>query len=148
MFAMSSQKTDWPSRANRRVTRHFILHAGLEHVEIRAVGIHHGKIPNFVGTRSEKDLFPISRPTRVIGIIARDIFENVNFSRGNVDDGDMTGVRRVARFLCCVKRDASSIRRDRGEDAVRDLFLTRAVEVCYPDSLVSFKRDLPTAAKN
>ena len=124
------------------------MHAGLEHVEIRAVGIHHGKIPDFVRTRREKDLFPVSRPARVIGIIARDIFENVNFSRGNVDDGDMTRVRRVARFLGCVKRDVSSIRRDRREDAVRDLFLTRAVEIGYPDSLVSFKRDLPIAAKN
>src|SRR4029077_446768 len=110
------------TRPNRRVSRDFTLHAGLEHVEIRAVGIYHGKIPDFVRTRSEKDLFPVSRPARVIGIIARYVFENVNFSRGNVDDGDMTCVRRVARFLCCVKRDASSIRRDRREDAVRDLF--------------------------
>ena len=98
-------------------------------------------------TRSEKDLFTVSRPTRVIGIIARDIFEDFNFSRGNVDDGDMTRVRRVARFFRCVKRDASSIRRDRREDAVRDLFLTRAVEIGYPDSLISFKRDVPIAAK-
>jgi hypothetical protein len=60
----------------------------------------------------------------------------------------MTRVRRVARFLCCVKRDASSIRRDRWEDAVRDLFLTRAVEISDPDSLVPFKCDLPIAAKN
>jgi hypothetical protein len=74
------------------------LQAWLEHVEIRPVGIHHGKIPNFVRTRSEKDLFPVSRPVRVIGIIARDIFENVNFSRGNVDDGDVTGVRRFLVF--------------------------------------------------
>jgi hypothetical protein len=56
----------------------------------------------------------------------------------------MTRVRRVARFLHCVKRDASSIRRDRREDAVGDLFLTRAG---YLDSLVAFKRDLPIAAK-
>jgi hypothetical protein len=76
------------------------------------------------------------------------MFENVNFSRGNVDDGDMTRVRRVARFFRCVKRDASSIRRDRREDAVCDLFLTRAVEIGYPDSLISFKRDVPIAAKN
>ena len=60
----------------------------------------------------------------------------------------MTRVRRVARFLSCVKRDASSIRRDRREDAVRDLFLTRAIEFGYPDSLVAFKRDVPIAAKN
>src|SRR5262249_61190636 len=108
----------------------------------------HGKIPNFVRTRSEKDLFPVSRPTRVIGIVARDIFEHFNFSRGNVDDGDMTRVRRFARFLRCVKRDASSIWRDRRENAVGDLFFTRAVEIGYPDSLISFKRDLPIAAKN
>jgi hypothetical protein len=74
------------ARPNRRVTRHFTLHAGLEHVEIRAVGIHHGKIPDFVRTRSEKDLFPVSRPARVVRIIARDIFENVNFSRANIDN--------------------------------------------------------------
>ena len=117
-------------------------------MEIRPVGIHHGKIPNFVRTRSEKDLFPVSRPARVIGIIARDIFENVNFSRGKVDDGDMTRVRRVARFFRCVKRDASSVWRDRREDAVRDLFLTCTVEISYPDSLFSFKRDVPIAAKN
>jgi hypothetical protein len=101
-----------------------------------------------VRTRGEKDLFPVSRPARVIGIFARDIFENVNFSGGNVDDGDMTRVRRVASLLRCVKRDASSIRRDRREDAVRDLFLTCAVEIGYPDSLVAFKRDVPIAAKN
>src|SRR5262249_46292625 len=93
-------------------------------MELCAVGIHHDKIPDFVSTRSEKNLFPVSRPARVIGIIARDIFENVNFSRGSVDNRDMTRVRRVARFLCCVKRDASSIRRDRREDAVRDLFFS------------------------
>jgi hypothetical protein len=93
-------------------------------------------------------LFPVSRPARVVGIIARDTLENVNFSRGNVDDRDMTRVRRVARFLCCVKRDASSIRRNRRENAVRDPFLARAVEIGYPDSLVAFKRDVPIAAKN
>src|SRR5262249_20216115 len=136
------------ARPNRRVTRHFILHARLEYVEIRAVRIRHHEIPDFVRTRSEKDLFTVSCPTRVIGIIARDIFENLNFSRGNVDDGDMTRVRRVACFLRCVERDASSIRRDRWEDAFRDLFLTRAIEIGYPDSLVSFKRDLSIAGKN
>src|SRR4029077_19303950 len=115
--------------------------------EIRAVGIHHHEVPDFVRTRSEKDLFPVSRPAWVIRIIARDIFENVNFSRGNIDDGDMTRVCRVTRFLRCVKRDASSIRRDRREDAVRDLVLSRAVETGYPDSLFSFKCDLPIAAK-
>jgi hypothetical protein len=123
------------------------LHAGLEHVEIRAIGIHYRKIPDFVRTRREKDLFPISRPARVIGIIARDTFEHVNFSRGNVDNCDMTSVRRVARFLGCVKRDASSIRRDRWKDAVRDLFLTCSVEIGYPDSLVSFKRNVAITAK-
>jgi hypothetical protein len=98
--------------------------------QIRPVGIHHSKIPNFVGTRSEKNLCPVSGPARVVGIIARDTLENVNLSRGNVDDGNMTRVRRVARFLRCVKRDASSIRRDRREYAVRDLFL-----MCRRDSL-------------
>ena len=48
-------------------------------------------------------------------------------------------VRRAARFLFSVKRDASFIRRDRREDAVRDLFLTRSVESRYPDNLVSLK---------
>jgi hypothetical protein len=124
------------------------LYAGLEHVEIRPIGIHHGQIPDFVRTRSEQDFFPVSRPAWVIGIIARDIFENVNFSRGNVDDGDMTRVRRVARFLRCVKRDASPIGRDCRKDTLRDLFLTRAVEIGYPDRLIPFKRDLPIAAKN
>ena len=60
----------------------------------------------------------------------------------------MTRVRRVACFLGCVKCDASSIWRDGREDAVRDLFLTRAVEVGYPHSLVSFKGDMPIIAKN
>jgi hypothetical protein len=136
------------ARPNRRVTRHFTSDAGLEHVEICPVGIHHGKVPNFVRTRSEKDLFPVSRPARVIGIIALDIFENVNFSGGNVDNGDMTHVRRVACFLRCVKRDASSIRRYGGKNSIGDLFLTRAVEIGYPDSLVSFKSDVSIAAKN
>ena len=116
-------------------------------MEIRAVRIRHHEIPDFVRTRGKKDLFSVSCPTRVIGITARDIFENLNFSRGNVDDGDMTRVRRVACFLRCVKRDASSIGRDRREDAFRDLFLTRAIEIGYPDSLVSFKRDVPIIAK-
>ncbi len=65
------------ARPNRRITRHFTLHAGFKHVEIRAVRIHHGKIPDFVRTRSEKDLLSVSRPTRVIGIIARHVSENV-----------------------------------------------------------------------
>ena len=72
------------------------------------------------------------RPETGVGVVARDIFETVNFPRGNVDDGDMTRGRRVAPFLFSVKRDASSIRRDRREDAVRDLFLNRAVESRYP----------------
>jgi len=101
-----------------------------------------------VRTRSEENLFPISSPAWVIGIIARDIFENVNFSSGNIDHGDMTRVRRVARFLRGVKRDASPIGRDCRKDTLRDLFLTRAVEISYPDSLVAFKRDVPIAAKN
>jgi hypothetical protein len=42
----------------------------------------------------------------------------------------------------------SSIRRDRRKDAVRDFFLTCAVEIRYPDSLISFERDVPIAAKN
>jgi hypothetical protein len=117
-------------------------------VEICAVGIHYGKIPNFVRTCSEKDLLPVSRPARVIRIVTRDIFENGNFSRANIDNRDMTRVRRVARFFGGVKRDASSIRRDRREDSVRDLFFTCAIEIGYPDSLVPFKRDLPIAAKN
>ena len=79
------------------------------------------------------------RPETGIGVVAREIFETVNFPRGNVDDGDTTRVRRVARFLFSVKRDASSIRRDRREDAVRHLFLTRSVESRYPDNLVSLK---------
>ena len=117
-------------------------------MEIRSVGIHHGKIPDLVRTRCEKDLFPVSRPARVVRIIARDIFKNVNFARANVDNRDMTRVRRVTCFLGRVKGDASSIRRDRRENAVRDLFLTRAVEIGYPDSLVAFKRDVPIAAEN
>jgi len=100
-----------------------------------------------VRTRREKDLLPVSRPARVVRIIARDIFENVNFSSANLDNRDMTRVRRLARFLGRIKRDASSIRRDRREDSVRDLFFTCAIEIGYPDSLVSFKRDLPIAAK-
>src|SRR5262249_14937801 len=136
------------ARPNRRVTRHFILHARLEHVEIRAVRIHDDKIPDFVRTRGEKDLLPVSCPTWVIRIIARHVFEHVYLSAREFDDGDMTRVRRLARFLRCVKRDASSIRRDRREDAVRDLSLICAIEVGYPDSLVSFKRDVPIAAKN
>jgi hypothetical protein len=74
-----------------------------EQLRTRAVGIHHDKIQDFVRTRSEKNLFPVSRPARVIAIIARDIFENVNLPRGKVDNGDMTSVRRVARFLGCIK---------------------------------------------
>src|SRR5262249_19990802 len=79
---------------------------------------------------------------------ARHIFENVNFSRGNISNGDVTCVCCVARFLCCVKRNPGSVRRDRGKNAVRDLFLTRAVEIGYPDRLVAFKRDMPIGAKN
>jgi hypothetical protein len=101
-----------------------------------------------VGTRSEKDLLPVSCPARVVRVITRDIFENVNFSRANVDNRDMTRVRCVARFFGRVKRDASSIRRDLRKDSVRDLFFTCAVEIGYPDSLVPFKRDLPIAAKS
>src|SRR5262249_19539321 len=99
-------------------------------------------------TRREKDLLPVSRPVGVVRIVARDIFENGNFSRANIDNRDMTRVRCVARFLGGVKRDASSIRRDRREDSVRDLFFTCAIEIGYPDSLVPFKRDLPIAAEN
>src|SRR5207248_9006315 len=71
------------------------------------------------------------RPETGIGVVAREIFETVNFPRGNVDDGDTTRVRRVARFLFSVKPDASSIRRDGRKDGVRDLFLNRAVESGY-----------------
>ena len=53
-----------------------------------------------------------------------------------------------ARDADCFKRDASSTRRDRREDAVCDFFLTHAVEIGYPDSLVAFKRDVPIIAKN
>ena len=47
------------ARPNRRVSGHFILNAGLEHVEIRAVRIHDHEIPDFVRAGGEKDLFSV-----------------------------------------------------------------------------------------
>ena len=99
-------------------------------------------------SRGEKDLFPVSCPTRVIRIITRNVFENVNFSRGNVDNRDVTHIGCVARFFHGVERDASSIRRDRRKNSIGDLFLTGAIEVCDPDSLIAFKCDVPIAAKH
>jgi hypothetical protein len=117
------------------------LHARLEHVEIRAVGINSDEIPDFVRARGEKDFFAVGRPAGVIRIVARHVFEDVQLSGRKFDDCDVTHVTCVTRFFHGVKRDASSIRRDRRENSISDLFLASAVEVCDPDSLVAFERD-------
>ena len=97
--------------------------------------------------RGEKDLFPVSRPTRVIGIVARHVFEDVHLSGRDLYHGHVTDVSRVARFFDGVKRDTSSIGRDRRENSIGDLFLAGAVEICDPDSLVAFESDVPIATK-
>src|SRR5256714_11788504 len=117
-------------------------------MKIRAVRIYNHEVPHFVSTRCEKDLFPVGRPTWVIGIITRNVFENVNFSGGEIDNCYVPHVRGVARFFDSVKRDASSIRRDRRKNSLNDPFLTGAVEVCDPDSLIALKSYVPIATKN
>jgi hypothetical protein len=95
-------------RPNRGIAGHSILHSGFEHVEIRAIGIDRDEIPDFVWSRSEKDLFPVGCPTRVIRIVARHVFEDVQLSGGNVDDSDVTHVSCVACFLYGIEGDPSA----------------------------------------
>ena len=97
--------------------------------------------------RDEKDLFPVSRPARVIGILARDVLKDVHLASRDVYHCDMTHISPVARFFDGVKRDASSIRRNRRGRSISDLFFASAVEVCDPDSLVAFKSDVPVTSK-
>jgi hypothetical protein len=60
----------------------------------------------------------------------------------------MTRVRRVARFLVVLNATRVPSGEIAGKIPSAIFFLTRAVEIGYPDSLVPFKRDLPIAAKN
>ena len=96
-------------RPDRRVEGHFILNAGLQHMKIRAIGINSDEIPDFVRARSEKDLFPVGRPTRVIRIVARDIFEDVQLSGRNFHHSHVTHVTRLARFFDSVERDTRAV---------------------------------------
>jgi len=124
------------------------LQPGLEHVEIRAVRIHHYEIPDFMRARGEKDLFPVSRPIWVIGIVTRNVLENVNFPCGNIDNRHPTHITCGARFFDCVKRNSSSIGRDRGKYSVGDLFLTGAVKIGDVNRIVALEGDVPITAKN
>ena len=54
----------------------------------------------------------------------------------------------VARFFDGVKRDSSSIGRDRGKYSVGDFFLTGPVDICDPEGLVTLERDVPITAEN
>jgi hypothetical protein len=60
-------------------------------------------------------LCPVGRPSRVIGI--------------------------VARFFDSVKRDASSIRRNRRENSIGDLFLASAVKIRDVNGITAFESD-------
>ena len=96
-------------------------------MKIRAVRIHNNKVPHFVRTRCEKDLFPVGRPAWVIRIVAWGILKDVHLTSRDVYYSDVTHVSRVARFFDGVKRDASSIRRDRRENSVGDFSFAGAV---------------------
>ena len=117
-------------------------------MEIRAIGIDSDQIPDLVWSRGEKDLFPVRCPARVIRIIARNIFEYVNFSCGNIDNCHVAHKACGARFFDGVKRNSSSIGRDRWENSVSDLFLTGTVKVGDVNRIVALERDVPITAKN
>ena len=52
-----------------------------------------------------------------------------------------------ARFFDGVKRNSSSIGRDRWENSVSDLFLTDTVKVGDVNRIVALERDVPITAK-
>jgi hypothetical protein len=59
----------------------------------------------------------------------------------------VTHVSRVARFFDGVKRDASSIRRDRGKNSVGDLFLIRSIKIGDVNGVIAFESDVPLGRK-
>src|SRR6267143_3799500 len=107
-------------------------------MEIRAIGIDSDEVPDFVRARGEKDLFPVSRPARIIRIVARDVLKNVHLTGRDLYPGHVTHVSRVAGLFDGVKSSASSIRRDRRKNSVGDLLLVRAVEIGDVNGIIAF----------
>jgi hypothetical protein len=56
-------------------------------------------------------------------------------------------VSRVANFFDSVKRDASSIRRDRRKNSIGDLFFIRPVKISHVNGIIAFERDVLVAGK-
>jgi hypothetical protein len=59
----------------------------------------------------------------------------------------VTDIGCVAGFFDSIKRDASSIGRDGGEDAVSDLFLAGTIDVGDVNGVIALERDMPITAK-
>jgi hypothetical protein len=59
----------------------------------------------------------------------------------SIDDAHVWHVTRVARFFDSVKRDASSIGRDRRENSLGDLFLACAVKIRDVNGVIAFESD-------
>ena len=59
-----------------------------------------------------------------------------------------THVSRVARLFDGVKRDTSSVWRDRWENSISDLFLCGNVKIGDVNGVIAFKSDAPVTRKS
>src|SRR5438094_2323304 len=106
-----------------------------------------GEIPDFVRACSEKDLFTVSRPSWVIRILAWDVLKQVHLTGCDVCHRHMTHISRFACFFDSIKRDASSIRRDRRKNSIGDLFLVRAVKISDVNGVIAFESNVAVGSK-
>jgi hypothetical protein len=59
----------------------------------------------------------------------------------------VTHVSRFARFFDGVKRDASSIRGDRGKNSIGDFLLIRSIKIGDVNGIIAFESDVPISRK-
>src|SRR6202035_2346656 len=94
-----------------------------------------------------KDLFPVSRPAWVVRILAWDVLKEIYLASRDVRHRHVPRVSCFARFSDSVKRDASSIRRDRRKNSIGDLFLIGSVKISHVNGIIAFERDVLVARK-
>ena len=95
----------------------------------------------------KENTIPVRRPRRVIRVVAWDILGNRGLASGDIRDGDVADIGRVARFFHSVKRDTRPVRRDRRKDSVSDFSLAGAIKVGEVNGTVTFESDLPFTRK-
>src|SRR5207249_7972520 len=73
--------------------------------------------------------------------------ENCGLASGDIRDGDVTNVSRVARFLHGVKCDLRAVGRNRRKDSIGNFFLGRAIKISDVNSVATLESDAMLPSK-